>query len=97
MFLNVSYSHQCCIYLTKNTVGSFCHCFKSTKFQKLNFKFQIFDFANIFSEERQTFIVMKAKILNVMDEYLLINPLLGLETRNDPVKYNIVKYYYNLK
>ncbi len=40
---------------------------------------------------------MKAKILNVMDEYLLINPLLGLETRNDPVKYNIVKYYYNLK
>ncbi len=36
---------------------------------------QIFDFANIFSEERQTCIAMKAKVLNVVDEYLLNNPL----------------------
>ncbi len=37
---------------------------------------QIFDFANIFSEERQTCVVMKAQIINVMDEYLWSNPLL---------------------
>ncbi len=35
----------------------------------------MFDFANIFSEERQTCIVMKANILNAMDEYLLSNQL----------------------
>ncbi len=41
---------------------------------------QILDFAHIFSEERQTCIVINAKILKVMDEYLLSNPLflLGL-------------------
>ncbi len=33
------------------------------------------NFAHIFSGERQICIVMKAKILNVMDEYRLSNPL----------------------
>ncbi len=36
---------------------------------------QILDFAHIFSEERQTCIVINAKILKFMDEYLLSNPL----------------------
>ncbi len=43
---------------------------------------QIFDFANIFSGERQTCIVMKAKIWNVMDEYLLNNQLEGGQNDN---------------
>ncbi len=36
----------------------------------------MFDFLIDFSEEGYTCIVMEAKILNVMDEYLMSNPLL---------------------